>query len=51
MEYKNVLTVIDELGALLKKHKDEIDYKNLQIEHLQKKIERIENFANSYSKE
>lgn len=51
MEHKNILVVIEELGNLIEKYKDEISYKDIQIEHLKSKIERIENFANSYSKE
>lgn len=48
---ENILAVIDELGALLTKYKDEIRYKDYEIESLKKKIERIEQYAEFYSKE
>lgn len=48
---ENILTVIDELGSLLNKYKDEIKYKDYEIESLKKKIESIENYIDFYSKE
>lgn len=47
----NILTVIDELGNLLSKYKDEIRYKDYEIESLKKKIEQIEQYMDFYSKE
>ena len=48
---ENILTVIDELGALLNKYKDEIKYKDYEIDSLKKKITEIESYINFYSKE
>lgn len=48
---ENILTVIEELGSLLSKYKDEIRYKDYEIESLKKKIEQIENYVDFYSKE
>lgn len=48
---ENILVVIDELGNLLNKYKDEIKYKDYEIESLKKKIEQIENYIDFYSKE
>lgn len=48
---ENILTVIEELGSLLSKYKDEIKYKDWEIESLKKKIESIENYIDFYSKE
>lgn len=48
---ENILTVIDELGSLLTKYKDEIRYKDYEIESLKKKIEQIEQYIDFYSKE
>lgn len=48
---ENILIVIDELGSLLTKYKDEIKYKDYEIESLKKKIEQIENYIDYYSKE
>lgn len=47
----NILVVIEELGDLLSKYKDEIKYKDYEIESLKKKIEQIENYIDFYSKE
>lgn len=47
---ENILTVIDELGALINKYKDEIRYKDYEIERLRNKIEAIEQYAEFYSK-
>lgn len=48
---KDILVVIEELGSLLSKYKDEIKYKDYQIENLKKKIEQIEQYIDYYSKE
>ena len=48
---ENILLVIDELGGLLNKYKDEIKYKEYEIESLKKKIEQIEQYVEFYSKE
>lgn len=48
---ENILTVIDELGALIEKYKDEIKYKDWEIDSLKKKIEQVENYIDFYSKE
>lgn len=48
---ENILIVIDELGSLLTKYKDEIKYKDYEIERLKKKIEQIEQYIDFYSKE
>lgn len=48
---ENILIVIDELGNLLSKYKDEIKYKDYEIESLKKKIESIEQYIEYYSKE
>jgi len=48
---ENILTVIDELGALIEKYKDEIKYRDWEIDNLKKKNEQIENYIEFYSKE
>lgn len=48
---ENILIVIDELGHLLNKYKDEIKYKDYEIDSLKKKIEQIEQYIDFYSKE
>ena len=48
---ENILTVIDELGALIEKYKDEIKFKNYEIDSLKKEIERIEQYKSFYSQE
>ena len=48
---ENILTVIDELGALIEKYKDEIKYRDYEIDSLKKKIEQIEQYIDFYSKE
>ena len=48
---ENILTVIEELGSLLTKYKDEIKYKDWEIDSLKKKIEQIEQYIDFYSKE
>lgn len=50
MENKNILTVIEELGALIERYKDEIEIRDWEVKRLKNKIEEIEKFANSYSK-
>ncbi len=51
MDNKHILTVIEELGGLLEKYKDEIKYKDYEIDSLKKKIESIEQYIDFYSKE
>ena len=51
MNNEHILIVINELGALLEKYKDEIKFKDIQIENLNNKIKQIEQFADFYSKE
>lgn len=46
---ENILLVIDELGNLLSKYKDEIKYKDYEIERLKNKIEQIEQYVEYYS--
>lgn len=41
---ENILVVIEELGSLLSKYKDEIRYKDYEIDSLKKKITEIENY-------
>lgn len=48
---ENILTVIEELGSLLSKYKDEIKFKDYEIDSLKKKIEQIEQYVDFYSKE
>lgn len=48
---ENILTVIEELGSLLSKYKDEIKYKDYEIDSLKRKIEQIEQYVDFYSKE
>ena len=48
---ENILVVIEELGSLLTKYKDEIKYKDYEIDNLKKKIESIEQYIDFYSKE
>ena len=47
----NILTVIDELGALIDKYKEDIKFKDYEIESLKKKIEQVEQYIEFYSKE
>jgi len=51
MDNKNILTVIDELGSLIEKYKEEIKFKDYEIDSLKKKIEQIEQYIDFYSKE
>lgn len=48
---ENILVVIDELGNLLNKYKEDIKYKDYEIETLKKKIEQVEQYVEYYSKE
>lgn len=48
---QNILIVIEELGSLLSKYKDEIKFKDYEIQRLNKKIESIESYINSCSDE
>lgn len=48
---ENILVVIEELGYLLSKYKDEIKYKDYEIDSLKKKIESIEQYIEYYSKD
>lgn len=47
---ENILTVIDELGALIEKYKSDIKFKDYEIERLNKKITQIEQYVDFYSK-
>ena len=51
IQLENILIVIEELGSLLSKYKDEIKYKDYEIDSLKKKIEQIEQYIDFYSKE
>ena len=46
---ENILTIIDELGVIISKYKDDIKYKDIEIEHLRKKIESIESYIDFYT--
>lgn len=48
---QNIFIVIDELGSLISKYKDEIKFKDYEIKRLHKKIESIESYINSCSDE
>lgn len=41
---QNIFIVIDELGSLLSKYKDEIKFKDYEIKRLHEKIESIESY-------
>lgn len=47
----NILIVIEELGSLLSKYKDEIRYKDYEIESLKKKITEIENYLELFGRD
>lgn len=51
MDNKHILNVIEELGGLLEKYKEDIKFKDLQIDSLKRKIEQIEQYCDFYSKE
>ena len=42
MQEKDILVVIEELGKMISTYKDEIKFKNYEIEALKKRIEQIE---------
>ena len=44
MNEKNILRVIEELGAIINTYENEIKYKDVCIENLKTKIERIEEY-------
>ena len=48
---KGILEVIDELGLLLSKYKDEIKFKDYEIDSLKRKIEQIESLSAFYNHE
>ena len=48
---ENILIVIEELGSLLSKYKDEIKYKDYEIESLKKKIIEIENYIEIFGRD
>lgn len=48
---ENYLIVIEELGSLISKYKEDIKFKDMQIENLKNKIEQIEQYVDFYSKE
>lgn len=41
---KNILVVIEELGTLLKQYKDEIKFKEYEIERLRSQLEKLEKY-------
>lgn len=47
----NILIVIEELGTLIKEYKQEIKFKDIEIQHLKNKIEYIEQAEEYYSNE
>lgn len=49
MEEKNILTVIEELGAMLDKYKSDIKYKDYEIKQLKNKIQSIESYVDFYT--
>lgn len=51
MEEKNIITVIEELGAMLDKYKSDIKYKDYEIERLKKKIQSIESYIDFYAED
>lgn len=51
MNNDNILYVINELGGLLEKYKEDLKFKDYEIDSLKKKIEQIENYVDFYSKE
>ena len=48
---KNILLVIDELGGLLEKYKNEIKLKDWEIERLKNKIIEIENYIEIFGRD
>lgn len=51
MNNKNILTVIEELGNLLNKYKEDIKFRDYEIESLKNKINQIETYIEFYSNE
>lgn len=49
MENNNIITVIEELGEIISKYKNDIKFKDYEIESLRKKIETIEDYISFYS--
>lgn len=49
MENKNIITVIEELGEIISKYKNDIKFKDYEIKSLRKKIETIEDYISFYS--
>lgn len=48
---ENILTIIEELGALIKEYKQEIKFKDIEIQHLKNKIQYIEQAEEYYCNE
>lgn len=48
---KGMLEAIDELGLVISKYKDEIKFKDYEIQSLKKKIEEIESLSAFYNHE
>lgn len=46
---EQIMAVLEELGAIIINHKEQINHKDLEIDKLRKKIESIEAYANFYS--
>lgn len=46
-----IIQVIEELGLMIEKYKDEIKFKNYEIDSLKREIEKLERQNASYSKE
>lgn len=44
MNEKNILVVIEELGALINTYKNEIEFQDIQIKNLENKINKIETY-------
>lgn len=51
MEEKNIICVIEELGAMITKYKQDIKFQKYEIERLQKKIKSIESYIDFYTEE
>ena len=48
---ENILIVIEELGSLINKYKEDIKFKDYEIERLKNKIEQVEQYIDFYAKE
>lgn len=46
-----IIEVIDELGRLITKYKDEIKFKDYEIDALKKRIEQIESYSAFYNQD